>query len=139
MKAIVTLLSGLLFGIGLAYSEMTNPAVVIGFLDITGNWNPSLLFVMASAIIVGILGYQIQKRRKQPFFSDTWSLPTRQDISAPLIIGSILFGIGWGLSGYCPGPGLTAMVNNPTEGITFVIALILGSALFQFQTRLQSK
>ncbi|WP_191600192.1 YeeE/YedE family protein [Marinomonas algicola] len=139
MKALITFITGLLFGVGLAFSEMTNPAVVIGFLDITRNWNPSLLFVMVGAIAIGFIGYQIQKRRKKPLFDSSWSIPTRKDIDSPLIIGSILFGIGWGLSGYCPGPGLTALINNPSEGIIFVIALILGSGLFQVQSKLQTK
>ena len=139
MKALITFITGLLFGVGLAFSEMTNPAVVIGFLDISGAWNPSLILVMASAIFIGLIGYQVQKRRKTPLFATTWSLPTRRDIDLPLVTGSILFGIGWGLSGYCPGPGLTAIVNNPSEGIAFVIALILGSSLFQLQSKLQTK
>jgi len=127
MNAIITLLAGLLFGLGLAFSEMTNPAVVIGFLDIFGTWNPSLIIVMASAITVGMIGYFIKGKQLRPFLATTWQVPTLRQIDSKLIIGSSLFGIGWGISGYCPGPGLTALVNNPNEGLYFVAALIVGS------------
>lgn len=138
MFYIITPLAGLLFGLGLAFSEMTNPAVVIGFLDITGDWNPALVFVMGAAVAVGMVGYAIRNRRTKPWLADKWYIPTRSDIDQPLIVGSILFGIGWGLSGYCPGPGLTALVNNPSEGILFVGALLAGSALFHFQGQLKN-
>ncbi len=139
MSLLITLLSGIFFGLGLAYSEMTNPAVVLGFLDITGNWNPSLIFVMGGAITIGLMGYLIRNRMSRPWLALKWAIPTRRDIDAPLIKGSILFGIGWGLSGYCPGPGLTALVNNPYEGIVFIVALIAGSALFQYQSKNTTK
>ncbi|PYF84799.1 hypothetical protein DFP75_101838 [Marinomonas alcarazii] len=134
MSAIVTILAGILFGLGLAFAEMTNPAVVLGFLDILGNWNPSLIIVMASAIAVGMLGYIIKKKQLKPLLSHSWQVPVMRQIDAKLIIGAILFGIGWGLSGYCPGPGLTALVNNPAEGFYFVIALIIGSGLHHLQS-----
>ncbi|MBJ7551934.1 DUF6691 family protein [Marinomonas ostreistagni] len=133
MYAIITFFTGLLFGLGLAISEMTNPSVVIGFLDIFGNWNPSLIFVMGGAVVIGMIGYIIRNRRTQPWLADKWYVPTRRDIDKNLILGAALFGIGWGLSGYCPGPGLTALTNNPMEGVYFVGALIAGSALFHFQ------
>lgn len=132
MNAIITLLAGLLFGLGLAFSEMTNPAVVIGFLNIFSDWNPSLIIVMASAITVGMIGYFIKGKQRKPFLTNTWQVPTLRQIDSQLIIGSSLFGIGWGISGYCPGPGLTALVNNPNEGIYFVAALIVGSGLHHF-------
>ncbi|RCX02500.1 DUF6691 family protein [Marinomonas foliarum] len=135
MSAIVTLITGILFGLGLAFSEMTNPAVVIGFLDIFGNWNPSLLIVMASAIAVGMLGYIIKNKQIKPLLSNKWQVPSLRHIDSKLIIGSVLFGIGWGLSGYCPGPGLTALINNPAEGFYFISALIIGSGLHYFQAR----
>lgn len=135
MYAIITFICGLLFGLGLAFSEMTNPAVVLGFLDVFGNWNPSLIIVMASAIAVGMIGYLIKGKRLAPFIASKWQVPTLRQIDSKLIIGSALFGIGWGISGYCPGPGLTALVNNPSEGIYFVIALIVGSAVHHFQIR----
>lgn len=134
MSAIVTLLAGIMFGLGLAFSEMTNPAVVIGFLDIFGNWNPSLIIVMASAIAIGMIGYLIKNKQIKPLLSSEWQVPKLRQIDAKLIIGAVLFGIGWGLSGYCPGPGLTAVVNNPSEGVYFVLALILGSGLHFLQS-----
>lgn len=139
MHAIITLAAGLLFGLGLAFSEMTNPAVVIGFLDIFGHWNPSLIIVMASAIAVGMIGYIIKGKRLAPLLASKWQVPTLRHIDAKLIIGSSLFGIGWGISGYCPGPGLTALVNNPSEGFYFVAALIAGSGLHYIQTRFTQK
>jgi uncharacterized membrane protein YedE/YeeE len=139
MSAVITIISGLLFGLGLAFSEMTNPSVVIGFLDIFGAWNPSLLVVMASAILVGMIGYSVQRKRSTPLFSGKWQIPTLRQIDFKLIIGSSLFGIGWGLSGYCPGPGLTALVNNPSEGVYFVAALIAGSGLHYFQAYITNK
>lgn len=139
MPAVITLLSGLLFGLGLAFSEMTNPAVVIAFLDIFGDWNPSLLIVMASAIAVGMIGYATQKKRTAPLFAGKWNIPTLRYIDSRLIIGSSLFGIGWGLSGYCPGPGLTALVNNPSEGVYFVTALLVGSGLHYLQTYISNR
>ncbi|MCW4631790.1 MULTISPECIES: DUF6691 family protein [Marinomonas] len=135
MYAIITFICGLLFGLGLAFSEMTNPAVVLGFLDVFGNWNPSLIIVMASAIAVGMIGYLLKGKRLVPFIASKWQVPTLRQIDSKLIIGSALFGIGWGISGYCPGPGLTALVNNPSEGIYFVIALIVGSAVHHIQPR----
>jgi len=135
MNKFITFAAGLLFGLGLAFSEMTNPAVVIGFLDVFGDWNPSLMIVMGSAVTVGILGYAIKNRQVKPWLADKWSLPTLRNIDRKLIIGSALFGIGWGLSGYCPGPALTALVNNPMEGVYFVGALIAGSALHHFSAK----
>jgi len=139
MYAVITLISGLLFGLGLAFSEMTNPAVVIGFLNIFGDWNPSLLIVMASAIAVGMIGYLIKGKRLKPLLGEKWQVPNLRHIDSKLIIGSALFGIGWGLSGYCPGPGLTALINNPSEGFYFVAALILGSGLHYVQTQISNK
>ncbi|MEL0636731.1 DUF6691 family protein [Marinomonas sp. TI.3.20] len=135
MILFITLICGLLFGFGLALSEMTNPAVVIGFLDIFGDWNPSLIIVMGSAVFVSMIGYLISKKQIKPLFSQVWSLPTSRIIDRKLVCGSALFGIGWGLSGYCPGPGLTSLTNNSAEGIYFVLALVLGSAIYHIQTR----
>ncbi|SBS31325.1 hypothetical protein MAQ5080_01926 [Marinomonas aquimarina] len=133
MYAVITFLTGLLFGLGLAISEMTNPTVVLGFLDLFGDWNPSLVFVMGGAVTVGMIGYVIRNRRSKPWLADKWYVPTRRDIDKNLILGSAMFGVGWGLSGYCPGPGLTALTNNPVEGVYFIAALIAGSAIFHFQ------
>ncbi|WP_394179260.1 DUF6691 family protein [Marinomonas posidonica] len=139
MYAFVTFITGLLFGLGLAISEMTNPAVVIGFLDIFGDWNPSLIAVMGGAISVGMLGYWIKNKRLSPIIANEWQVPNLKHIDRKLLIGAGLFGIGWGLSGYCPGPGLTALTNNPMEGIYFVGALIIGSSIHHFQNVLLRK
>ncbi len=139
MYAVITFLSGLLFGLGLALSEMTNPAVVIGFLDIFGDWNPSLIAVMVSAIAVGMIGYRIKNTRFQPYFANQWQIPNLKHIDQKLILGASAFGIGWGLSGYCPGPGLTALINNPMEGVYFVGALIIGSTIHHLQNRFIQK
>jgi hypothetical protein len=136
MFAFITFFCGLLFGLGLAFSEMTNPAVVLGFLDLFGKWNPSLIIVMVSAIAVGMIGYFIKGKRLTPLFANKWQVPSLRQIDSKLVIGSALFGIGWGISGYCPGPGLTALVNNPNEGIYFIIALIIGSGAHHIQTRI---
>lgn len=134
MHALITFFTGLAFGLGLAISEMTNPTVVLGFLDVFGDWNPSLIFVMGGAVAVGMIGYRFKNKRSTPLYAAQWFVPTRRDIDKNLIIGAVLFGVGWGLSGYCPGPGLTALVNNPAEGTYFVAALIAGSAIFHLQT-----
>ncbi|MBJ7554075.1 DUF6691 family protein [Marinomonas spartinae] len=139
MMILITLFCGILFGVGLALSQMTNPAVVLGFLDIFGNWNPSLIFVMGSAIVVGVISYAIKNGRQAPWLAKNWSVPTHTHIDAKLVIGSALFGIGWGLSGYCPGPGLTALVNNPQEGFYFIGAVIIGSGIFYIQNKRLAK
>ncbi|MCV2402759.1 YeeE/YedE family protein [Marinomonas sp. C2222] len=135
MFALISLTSGLIFGLGLAVSEMANPTVVLGFLNIFGEWNPSLIFVMVGAISVGLCAYRVQKRLAKPLFFNDWSIPKLKQIDSKLILGASLFGIGWGLSGYCPGPGLTAIANNSAEAIYFVSALIAGSALHFVQTK----
>lgn len=139
MMIFVTLFCGILFGVGLALSQMTNPTVVLGFLDIFGDWNPSLIFVMGSAIAVGVIGYAIKNRRQSPWLTKNWSVPTNTHLDSKLVIGSALFGIGWGLSGYCPGPGLTALVNNPQEGVYFMLAVVVGSGIFHIQNKRLTK
>lgn len=138
MYAMITFITGLAFGLGLAISEMTNPAVVLGFLNLFGDWNPSLIFVMGGAVSIGMIGYVIRNRRSKPWLADKWYIPTRRDIDKNLVVGSTMFGIGWGLSGYCPGPGLTSLTNNPSEALYFVSSLIVGSALFHFQNHRKS-
>ncbi|WCN13263.1 YeeE/YedE family protein [Marinomonas mediterranea] len=125
------LLSGILFGAGLIISGMANPENVIGFLDLFGDWNPSLLFVMASAISVGLAGNLIRKKRATPIFEIEWQLPAKKDIDQKLIVGASLFGVGWGLSGYCPGPGILAAFLTPSIGLIFLVSLIAGSYVFE--------
>jgi uncharacterized membrane protein YedE/YeeE len=130
--ALGALVSGILFGLGLAISQMTNPAKVLGFLDITGDWDPSLALVMAGAVAVSFIAFRIAKSQHRPLFGDTFQLPTRQDIDAPLIIGAILFGVGWGLAGLCPGPAITAIVSGQGKVFVFLAAMLAGMLAFRF-------
>ncbi len=121
-------LSGLLLGAGLTISGMVNPAVVLGFLDIAGAWNPALLLVMAGALAVALPGYWLLQGRK-PMFAEKQLVPTRRDIDRPLIAGSLIFGVGWGLAGVCPGPALTMFGIRPGMALLFVAAMSAGIIL----------
>ena len=121
-----SLLAGALFGAGLAVSQMTNPAKVQNFLDVFGAWDPSLALVMGAALVVTTVGFRVTARRAAPFCTAGFSAPTRSDIDAPLLIGSAMFGVGWGLAGFCPGPALAALSLNVVEVRLFVVAMLLG-------------
>jgi uncharacterized protein len=123
--------SGLLFGLGLIVSQMVNPAKVLGFLDIFGNWDPSLALVMGGAVAVSALGTLIAKRRGVPVLAPRLEIPTRRDLDLRLIGGAALFGIGWGLVGLCPGPALVGLTFGPWQVFVFVAAMIAGMALFR--------
>ncbi|MEM5527899.1 DUF6691 family protein [Gammaproteobacteria bacterium AS21] len=126
MNRIMSLISGLLFGAGLAASGMTNTAKVTGFLDIFGNWDPDLLLVMASAVITTLICFRFVLKRSKPVFASSFSLPLKTVIDLRLLLGAVLFGIGWGLYGYCPGPAVAAIVYlQPVTG-AFLIAMLLG-------------
>jgi len=129
MKNIFALLAGLLFGLGLAVSQMIDPNKVIGFLDIFGNWDPSLAFVMGGALLVTIPGFAISKLLNKPFTSDVFHWPKKNDIDRPLVTGAILFGLGWGLVGYCPGPAMLTPIFNLAEAMWFVVPMLLGLVL----------
>lgn len=133
------LLSGLLFGAGLVVSQMVNPAKVLGFLDFagiaTGAWDPSLAFVMAGALAVTAPGYWLVLHRKAPVAAAAFEIPTRKDIDAKLIAGAAIFGLGWGLAGYCPGPAIAALVFGRLETAVFVVAMVAGMALFRLRER----
>lgn len=120
------LAAGLLFGAGLSISGMINPAKVIGFLDLAGAWDPSLAFVMLGAVAVTAIGYRTVLRRGQPMFEPRFTLPTRRDIDPSLLLGASLFGIGWGLGGYCPGPALAGLGFVGLETYAFVAAMLIG-------------
>ncbi len=120
------LIAGLLFGVGLTISGMINPAKVIGFLDVFGAWDPSLAFVMLGGVAVTAVGYRTVLRRSQPLFEPGFTLPTRRDIDLPLLLGAGLFGIGWGLGGYCPGPALAGLGFGSVETLGFVGTMLLG-------------
>jgi uncharacterized membrane protein YedE/YeeE len=130
--ALSALAAGILFGLGLAISQMTNPAKVLAFLDIAGDWDPSLALVMAGAVAVSFIAFRVAKVRHRPFFGDTFQLPTRRDIDMPLIAGSILFGVGWGLVGFCPGPAITALVSGQGKVFLFLAAMLAGMLVFRF-------
>jgi uncharacterized protein len=127
---LIALVSGLIFGIGLVISQMTNPAKVLNFLDVAGHWDPSLAFVMAGAIPVAAIGFYLARRRKAPVFAKTFQTPPQTGIDFRLIAGATLFGIGWGLVGFCPGPALAALQSGRWEVLIFVAAMIAGMVVF---------
>jgi uncharacterized membrane protein YedE/YeeE len=119
-------IAGLVFGIGLALGGMTDPSIVLAFLDFAGAWNPQLLFVMAGGVAVTFVGYRMAARRPAPVWDERFFAPTATRIDAPLIGGALLFGVGWGLAGYCPGPAI-ASLSSPYQGVaTFVVAMLAG-------------
>jgi uncharacterized protein len=126
MVVIASFAAGLVFGIGLLISGMTEPAKVLGFLDVFGAWDATLAFVMAGAVAVAAIGFALARRRSAPVLASSFAWPTRSDIDAPLIIGSVLFGIGWGLCGICPGPALVNLAGLSAPIIVFVVAMIVG-------------
>jgi len=126
MPLLINLIVGLLFGAGLVVSGMANPAKVLNFLDLFGTWDPSLAFVMGGAVIVAFIGFRLVFRRAKPILSQTFHLPTRRDIDARVVVGPAIFGIGWGLGGFCPGPALAALGFGATGTLAFVPAMVLG-------------
>jgi uncharacterized membrane protein YedE/YeeE len=132
LRMLVTLLSGTLFGLGLAISGMVNPAKVIGFLDIAGDWDPTLAFVMGGALLVTVPALRLILKRESPVLADDFELPTKKDLDARLLGGSALFGVGWGLSGFCPGPAVTALATGLMPVFAFVAAMIVGMAVYKW-------
>ena len=126
---IISLASGTLFGAGLALGGMTDPARVRGFLDIFGNWDPTLAFVMGGAVIVMAIAWRIVPRMAGPIAAEKFHLPAKSDLTPRLIGGAALFGIGWGIAGLCPGPGIAALVIAPASAAIFVIAMLAGMAV----------
>jgi uncharacterized membrane protein YedE/YeeE len=120
---------GVLFGFGLIISGMSNPQKILNFLDITGNWDPSLMFVMGGAVIVGLGGFYLASKRTEAFFGGALHIPSRRDISQPLVIGSLIFGAGWGIAGLCPGPAIVALGAGHMKALVFVLAMLAGMAL----------
>ena len=126
MKHIIFYLIGLVFGIGISISGMANPAKVLNFFDVAGTWDPSLMFVMGAALVVTFVGYRLAFRRTAPLAAPKFDLPTRRDIDLPLVGGSAVFGIGWGIAGFCPGGALPALGTGNAQVALFVAALIGG-------------
>ena len=133
------LICGIIFGCGLTISNMINPNKILNFLDITGNWDPSLALVMLSAVIVTWVGYKFALTRSRPILANKFCLPKKTKIDFRLIFGSALFGIGWGISGYCPGPGITAIVLGSMDPVYFLIGLVLSLFTYRIFTILFSK
>ena len=126
MTVFASLLAGLVFGLGLIVSGMADPAKVLGFLDLAGAWDPSLAFVMAGAIAVAALAFAAARKRTVSVLGAAMKLPTSRDIDARLVIGSLVFGIGWGIAGFCPGPGLVALGMGEAKALVFVVAMLVG-------------
>lgn len=130
-NAIVALGVGFLFSLGLGISGMTQPQKIIGFLDLFGNWDPSLIFVMMSAIGIHFVSYRIIRRRKLPILANQWYVPTKTEITPALVIGAFIFGVGWALGGFCPGPAVTALASFELRPFIFVISMLIGIFIFQ--------
>jgi uncharacterized membrane protein YedE/YeeE len=130
-------IAGLIFGIGLLVSGMANPAKVLGFLDLAGPWDPSLALVMAGAVAVGLVAFNLAGKRQTSFLGDTMRLPTRRDIDKPLVLGSLGFGVGWGLAGFCPGPALVALGAGELKALVFTVAMLAGMAIYELLQRQQ--
>lgn len=135
MKNLSALFAGLIFGLGLTVSQMVNPAKVLAFLDILGDWDPSLAFVMGGALIVTAIGYRLVWRRASPLFEARFQVPANRALDAKLITGAVLFGAGWGLVGLCPGPAISALTIGGWPVATFLIAMMAGMAAFELYDR----
>ncbi|RKP43901.1 YeeE/YedE family protein [Trinickia fusca] len=138
MAPVTALLAGLLFGIGLIISGMANPAKVLGFLDLTGRWDPSLAFVMAGAIAVGSAAFFVARRRNRSYLGLPTQLPASKTITPRLVLGSAAFGIGWGLAGFCPGPALVALGAGYSKAVGFTAAMVAGMVVFELVERAKS-
>lgn len=138
MFIFTALLAGLVFGVGLIVSGMANPAKVLGFLDLTGAWDPSLALVMAGAIGVSFFAFLFAKKRSRSLIGADMKLPTGRTIDRRLVVGSMLFGIGWGVAGFCPGPGLVALGMGEVKALIFVAAMLAGMAVFELFDRRRS-
>ena len=128
-------LVGLLFGWGLLLAGMTDPGKVIGFLDLFGTWDPSLALVMGGAIMVGFFAFTVAKKRTTTFFGGVLRFPTNMDIDKKLVVGSLLFGAGWGLAGFCPGPAMVSMADGQPKALVFVLAMVVGMFGFELMDR----
>ncbi len=135
-NSLAALAVGFIFGMGLVVSGMTQPHKVIGFLDLFGNWDPSLIFVMGGSIAVHFITYHWIRKRTSPLLTPHWHVPTKKEITPALIIGSLLFGLGWGLGGYCPGPAVTSLMSFSYKPFVFVISMLVGMLLFRIFDRM---
>ncbi len=131
MNVLISLLAGLVFGFGLIVSGMADPAKVLGFLDLAGAWDPSLAFVMGGAIGVGVVAFAVARKRTRSFLGAEMKMPTARHIDRRLVLGSLAFGIGWGIAGFCPGPGLVALGMGEAKAAAFVAAMLAGMGVFE--------
>lgn len=136
MQILMALILGLIFGLGLIISGMTNPSKVIGFLDIFGRWDPSLALVMVGAISIAFVGFRYSAKQSRSVFGYDISLPTKSQPDRKLIIGSLVFGAGWGLAGFCPGPALTSLLSGGIKPLAFTAAMVVGMVIFELQLKL---
>jgi hypothetical protein len=135
MQVLMALIVGLVFGIGLIVAGMTNPAKVQGFLDLAGNWDPSLAFVMGGAILVGMVAFRLAGKRERSLLGAAMRLPTSTQIDRRLVLGGLAFGAGWGLAGFCPGPALASLAMGGAKALLFAGAMLAGMVLFELLER----
>ena len=135
MALLMALIAGLVFGLGLIVSGMTDPSKVLGFLDLAGSWDPSLAFVMGGALLVGLLAFPLAARRTRSLSGQAMHLPSATHIDRRLILGGLTFGAGWGLAGYCPGPVIASLAQGGSQPWIFFIAMLAGMALFEILER----
>ena len=139
MFVVASLLAGLVFGLGLILSGMVNPAKVLGFLDLAGPWDPSLALVMVGAIAVGLVAFHVARKRTTSLLGAAMELPISRQIDRRLVLGSVLFGVGWGIVGFCPGPAIVALAMGEVKAVVFVVAMLFGMGIFElFERRKQA-
>lgn len=131
MVSLVAFFAGIIFGFGIIGSGMVNPAIVLAFLDITGDWNASLLWVMGGAVAVGSIAFALAKKRKQSYLGSSMQIPAVTDIDSRLLLGSLVFGVGWGIAGICPGPALVLTGTGSIDAVVFLAAMLLGMGIYQ--------
>ncbi|CAL61098.1 conserved hypothetical protein; putative transporter component domain [Herminiimonas arsenicoxydans] len=136
MKLLMSLVAGLVFGLGLIVSGMANPSKVLGFLDLAGNWDPSLAFVMGGALLVGSLAFPFANKWQRSLLGEAIHLPTATKIDRRLVLGGLTFGVGWGLAGYCPGPALVSLAQGGAKPLLFFVAMIAGMLVFELLERI---
>ncbi|QBP75714.1 YeeE/YedE family protein [Herbaspirillum huttiense] len=139
LRNLAALAAGLLFGLGLIVSGMADPAKVLGFLDLAGQWDPSLALVMGGAIAIGLPAFTLARKRQRTLLGEPMQLPTARTIDRRLVLGSLLFGIGWGIAGICPGPALVLLGMASGKGLAFVLAMLAGMLLFRWSERFWAK